>query len=344
MADEVRSPEKKRRKTEKTPPERKDKDHDEKFVLRKQELVERFKVEFPKDFFDFWEFCKKLNLRNPCGALNELLGLNLVGPYDVLSGAYDDIEDSNITSYHLHWRYFYDPPEFLTVIRGDDKTGYHMGYYRDDPKSPPVFVASNQAEKNCEFTVLGENLFAAVNKFVGDFLKTSSGKSKLKSLKTLQGSLVSEADKLKYNLNASTTGIKARNKKVVSKTFHKAGIIVPVDTNEVGYRPLTVTDGELKKILKQITDDKSTGKDKEQASENLQEQITLVQFANDECDYGMGLELALDMFCFGSERFHNAILQLLPLAYKLLGRDLFAEIAEIHVNNRSRAQLSQLPS
>ena len=64
------------------------------------------------------------------GALNELLGLNLVGPYDVLSGAYDDIEDSNITSYHLHWRYFYDPPEFLTVIRGDDKTGYHMGYYR----------------------------------------------------------------------------------------------------------------------------------------------------------------------------------------------------------------------
>ena len=106
----------------------------------------------------------------------------------------------------------------------------------------------------------------------------------------------------------------------------------------------TITLGELKKILKQITDDKSTGKDKEQASEYLQEQITLVQFANDECDYGMGLELALDLFCFGSERFHTAILQLLPLAYKLLGRDLFAEIAEIHVNNRSRAQLSQLPS
>ena len=75
-------------------------------------------------------------------------------------------------------------------------------------------------------------------------MKTSSGKSKLKSLKTLQGSLVTEAGKLKYNLNASTTDIKARNKKVVSKTFHKAGIVVPVDANEVGYRPLTVTDGE----------------------------------------------------------------------------------------------------
>lgn len=101
--------------------------------------------------------------------------------------------------------------------------------------------------------------------------------------------------------------------------------------------------GELKKMLKQITEEKSE-KDKEQASEDLQEIMTLVQFANDECDYGMGLELGLDLFCFGSERFHNTILQLMPLAYRLLGRDLFAEILEIHVNNRSRTQLSQLSS
>lgn len=96
-------------------------------------------------------------------------------------------------------------------------------------------------------------------------------------------------------------------------------------------------------MLKQITEGKSE-KDKEQASEDLQEIMTLVQFANDECDYGMGLELGLDLFCFGSERFHNTILQLMPLAYRLLGRDLFAEILEIHVNNRSRTQLSQLSS
>lgn len=103
------------------------------------------------------------------------------------------------------------------------------------------------------------------------------------------------------------------------------------------------TVGELKKILKQITEGKNE-KVKEQASEDLQEIMTLVQFANDECDYGMGLELGLDLFCFGSERFHNAILQLMPLAYRLLGKDVFAEIVKIHVNNRTRPQLSQLPS
>lgn len=63
-------------------------------------------------------------------ALNESLGLKLVGPHDILSGTFDDVSESDITSYHLHWRYFYDPPEFLTIIKGDDKTGYHLGYYR----------------------------------------------------------------------------------------------------------------------------------------------------------------------------------------------------------------------
>ena len=63
-------------------------------------------------------------------ALKESLGLQLVGPYDVLSGSFDDVKESDIISYHLHYRYYYDPPEFLTVIRGDDKTGFHVGYYR----------------------------------------------------------------------------------------------------------------------------------------------------------------------------------------------------------------------
>lgn len=75
-------------------------------------------------------------------------------------------------------------------------------------------------------------------------MKTPGGKLKQKSLKTLQASLLSKAKELKYNLDTRTSGIKARNKKVVSKTFHKAGIVVPVDANDVGYRPLTVTDGE----------------------------------------------------------------------------------------------------
>lgn len=100
---------------------------------------------------------------------------------------------------------------------------------------------------------------------------------------------------------------------------------------------------ELKKILKKISEVKNE-KEREEASEELQEILTYVQFANDECDYGMGLELGLDIFCFGEKRFNNTILQLMPLAYRLLGRDLFAEISEIHIKHRDRKELSQLPA
>ena len=33
----------------------------------KDKLKEAFKVDLPQDFFDFWEFCKKINSENPCG-------------------------------------------------------------------------------------------------------------------------------------------------------------------------------------------------------------------------------------------------------------------------------------
>ena len=59
--------------------------------------------------------------------------------------------------------------------------------------------------------------------------------------------------------------------------------------------------------------------------EPLQEIITLVQFANDECDYGMGLELGLDLFCH-DDKFHDTVRHLLPLAYSLLQREQFGKI------------------
>ena len=38
----------------------------------------------------------------------------------------------------------------------------------------------------------------------------------------------------------------------------------------------------------------------------LQELVTNVQFANDEGDPGMGLELGIDAFCFGGEIQHTS--------------------------------------
>ena len=60
-------------------------------------------------------------------ALKSILGLELVGPYHVLAGR---LKGAPWDKCVLHCRYFYDPPEFLTVMKGEESTGFHIGYFR----------------------------------------------------------------------------------------------------------------------------------------------------------------------------------------------------------------------
>lgn len=95
-------------------------------------------------------------------------------------------------------------------------------------------------------------------------------------------------------------------------------------------------------MLARIRDSK-TEADQTKNFEQLQELVTLVQFANDECDYGEGLELGLDLFSFGGECFHSVIGSLLTLAYQLLGRFEYGKIIEAHLARRSHsANLSEI--
>lgn len=70
--------------------------------------------------------------------------------------------------------------------------------------------------------------------------------------------------------------------------------------------------------------------------EHLEIMVTNVQFANDECDYGMGLELGIDLFCFGDPCLHKYISYILPLTYDLLQRSKYALIIKAHLENRRK--------
>ncbi|KAL4230286.1 hypothetical protein ACF0H5_010671 [Mactra antiquata] len=312
----------------------------------KENIKQKFLFEMPDDFYLFWEFCKNENSKNPTDALKELTGLKLVGPFDILAGKHKGVTKNSKgkkRNYLLHWRYYYDPPEFQTVIAGDSTTQYHMGYFRDDPNELPALVGTNSAKTDCIITVKGDNLFAAVSSFIDDKLKSkdlnSSSKDKLKKL---SGKIKDYAQKNNLSLELKSKRIKEREKKVVCKSFHRCGIVVPVDENEVGYREVPETPADLKKMFKKIVDCKSES-ERDKHFEPLQELITLVQFANDECDYGEGLELGMDLFCYGGEVFHSTVLQLLPLAYMLLNRPEFGKIIEAHLKHRKHtADLSQL--
>lgn len=61
----------------------------------------------------------------------------------------------------------------------------------------------------------------------------------------IQTALQSWAKDKNFPLDVSTAAMKARNKKVVTKTFHNAGMVVPWNKEtDLGYRKLIETDGE----------------------------------------------------------------------------------------------------
>ncbi|XP_050693673.1 histone PARylation factor 1-like [Eriocheir sinensis] len=294
-------------------------------------IEQKFLVEMPKEFFDFWECCSCINNENPEEALQQA-GLTLVGPYDILTGKLKELNDKRVSNYICHWRYYYDPPEFMTVIAGDENE-YHIGYYRDDPYTMPDFVASMSSVKIGHIKALGGNIFAGVCSYLSEKMKTEDPFKKT-PLMRLYKEVEAYAKDKGYSLLAVTPDMKERNKAVVAKTFHGAGIVVPVQ-NDVGYRELPETYANLRKIMKKVAESK-TEEEEMKNFEPLQEIITNVQFGYDEGDYGMGLELGINLFIYGGEVFHKVILHLLCVGYDLLARESYITILQAHLRNRRR--------
>ena len=96
-------------------------------------------------------------------------------------------------------------------------------------------------------------------------------------------------------------------------------IVTDKSGNEIGYRPLEVSDAELQRNLDEI---ESAPNDSVRLKlfKPLQEIFQRIQLANDECDFGMGLEFGMSLFAHGSHYFHKMILKVLPMAYDLLNR------------------------
>ncbi|XP_043237080.1 histone PARylation factor 1-like [Amphibalanus amphitrite] len=299
----------------------------------KDNIKQKFLVDMPKDFYSFLKFCKSLNKDAPQDALSAC-GLRLAGPFLLLLGR---IKPKKRTQefYLTYCRYYYDPPEVQTVLCGDDASGYHIGYFRDQPSELPVQVVANSAEKNGTFSVLGDNLFAAVHKLVSTQLSSAEGAEK-DALSHLQKELRSWAGRCSFTLDTRTAAMKQRDKLVLGKTLQGLGVVVPYDKeHDVGYRNVPETHETLRKMMKRVVEAK-TDEQKDAALDKLQEVIQDVQFANDEGDPGMGLEFGLDVFGYGGEALYNTVRHVLLLAYDLLNRPVSAQILRAHLANRRK--------
>lgn len=333
-------------------------------------LIEKlFLVRMPEDFFLFWEFAKTINHRKPCSAFSHAyLEWNLVGPYDVLSGLITDFHGFSKENLLRHCRFYYDPPEFQTVILKKDSNITHYGYYRDEPSSDKPIVVMNRAAQGGEIKEVGDNLFtllrgeldssiAALSKSSQEippltFSSSSSKTPRVKSNDSVNKQSQLERAKAKQELTIirdklidfcsshenlsceSWSRTNARKSKRSAKTLNGVGIVVPTN-GDVGYRDLGITDSKLKTILTRISDFKD---DKKKCSlyKDLHQIINNANLANDECDFGMGLELGLDLFFQGDPYYHGDIEFLLTNAYTLLERTEFSEILKAHLEERKK--------
>nr|SVE77798.1 EOG090X0BAY [Daphnia lumholtzi] len=299
----------------------------------KAKIKQKFLVEMPDDFYQLWAFCQSICQQNTLGKLEIT---ELVGPFELLDQTHEKSKPKDKSDNFLTWwRFYYDPPEFQTVMVDDLSKGYHIGYFRDAPNEMPAFVGSNTESEGCVLTPMSDNLFSVVSQLLSVTVKNVDPfkKSQLMSLKK---QLEDWADKNGILIEPQNQILKKRKKLMVAKTFYECGIVVPVDKKtKVGYREIPETSANIKKICKKIVESRNIS-EQNKNSDSLQELVTYVQYANDESDYGMGLELGLDLLAFGGEVFHPTILHLLGVAYELLERKEFFLILKAHLNNRRR--------
>ncbi|XP_015110622.1 histone PARylation factor 1 isoform X2 [Diachasma alloeum] len=300
---------------------------------QKQLIKQIFLLEMPEDFYQFYEFCCSLSSGAPGSALRAV-GLELVGPFDVLFGKIKKFSSEDQEKYLRHWRYFYDPPEFQTILKSNNKEGLHFGYWRDEDDKLPVFVARNSAMTDCKILPVAETIFGAVSAFAEERLKKASPFEK-SSISLVSRKVKQFAKSNNISLELDSLSMRSRNRKSVTKTFHGAGIVVPYDKKtQVGYRTLAATDSQFKKILEKLEEGDDDAK-KEYMSK-IEEMVRLATIAADECDFGTPLELAHDLFSSGLSSVEKRALQMFTMSYNLLQRPVFSKIAAAHLKDRKK--------
>ena len=123
--------------------------------------AQRFQQEFgftpTDDFRRFWEFACETSPSAPLTAFHDAANVVLAGPFEALAGRFD--RDTAHYEPCLHWRYFGDPPEFVTVLTGGTD-GLHWGYVVDG-ESNALGVAGYYAHDDVSLFEAPTSLFSA---------------------------------------------------------------------------------------------------------------------------------------------------------------------------------------
>ncbi|KAL3112198.1 hypothetical protein niasHT_016971 [Heterodera trifolii] len=262
-------------------------------------------------------------------------------------------------------RFATDLPEMETLLV---HRGGRFCYWRDVPEEMPNFlvhVAAGGGEGHDHqhfptMTICGErDLFAALqfvlNKLAdtgtattakakkqqsnntGTTTTSNSGKDRsVKSEQKVEHLFPDNFDMSIYGPDYLQMLKKRRAKESLGMPFHGIGIKVPVNNKGIGYRPLSDDAKENAQLKRNIETMGTTDNEEKKAElkEKFYQMYSWVQFANDEMDFGMGLEFGHDLFMSNYACFDGMAKSVLMTSYELLGRKQFATLLEKHMEVR----------
>ena len=231
----------------------------------------------------------------------------------------------------LVWRYYRDPPEFLTVMHGGTD-GLHYGLWFDDPREGCVGVASYYNSDSCEISWKGETLLTAVRQrlevYEGWAADWSTDPAEVLErrvrLAVLRDSILEYETADISEVGNRCPLVEAAASYARSEKF-RAGRIATVDS--IGAKvPGTTLERDPSAVIEAI---ESGGAPVD----------AMIAEALAECAAGrpaLALALGRDFFAlsFGQKEREAVAAQLLEAAYRALGRDCFAEIVAVHTRYR----------
>ena len=299
------------------------------------EIDARYGVPFPEEVLAIWDLACSLSPKDPCGAFadDDLLGVTLVGPFDLLAGR---VRVKKGLDLRLHWRYHLDPPELFTVAAGNED-GLHFGYWFDDPAEGAACVAAYYARDAFELSVPGRTLGQALRRWIErahagtlENMKDDGGHERsylrqLGLLGKLRDRLVTVATGERREIGEAYLAHYRRGAEcgrgVIAPTPERMGVVAPANR----YQKLSVAPEALRVALA------STGKRKALVREALG--LSTQGFP------ATALELGRTAWACGLD---EEAYVLLDAAYAGLDRPALREVLNIHRKHRTLASVDVL--
>lgn len=193
-------------------------------------------IALPADFEAFYQLVQQLEDQGL--ALNEYpLNIELVGPFALFDEEPSEEEPSDLWS----GRFFNDPPEFITVLRGEPD-GLHWGYWFDVPGQERPVVASYYHNDAFIISEDGLDLFSALAAHLADVRRTMTEylHEDVKHVKEYQAA-IQRIDRIHEHIRSYTRQTPWQ-RPITAQTRDGMGIWVPPQQ----YRPTPIIDQLLR--------------------------------------------------------------------------------------------------